>query len=190
MVYADIEKKRAYARSYARMLRARRLANGICVSCSKASLTGKQQCQTCLDRAAQYTEKHRAKKQAAGLCIGCGKAPPLLTSLCKDCLLAARKANWFQYALNAHGGYRIHILERDGFQCRVCSRDYDLCIHHIDGNGVSSKSPNDSQDNLITLCRGCHFHIERLLQVVKYPEVISSLVHRTTPILHRENITV
>ena len=49
------------------------------------------------------------------------------------------------------------IRERDGYTCQICgatengTNDYELDIHHKDGNRF-----NNSEDNLVTLCRSCH----------------------------------
>lgn len=63
------------------------------------------------------------------------------------------------------GGLRETILKRDGYRCVKCgiTREEhkkkfgrDIAIDHIDGNGRSSKNPNNSPDNLQTLCSSCH----------------------------------
>lgn len=50
---------------------------------------------------------------------------------------------------------RESVKERDDYQCQLCGVPEDEClffdIHHID---YSKK--NDADDNLISLCRGCH----------------------------------
>ncbi len=48
------------------------------------------------------------------------------------------------------------IRERDNFECQVCHVPQDtltekLCVHHIDSN-----KENNSDTNLISLCRSCH----------------------------------
>lgn len=42
---------------------------------------------------------------------------------------------------------RKWIMERDGFQCKLCGSKIKICVHHIDHN----KNNNDPK-NLITLC--------------------------------------
>ena len=50
---------------------------------------------------------------------------------------------------------RETVLQRDNHTCQGCSRPGDI-IHHIDGSGRNSKTPNNCMTNLITLCRACH----------------------------------
>lgn len=53
-------------------------------------------------------------------------------------------------------GFRDAVLERDEHKCQMCGSDYKLEVHHIDGNGRGEKRPNNSLDNLQTLCAKCH----------------------------------
>ena len=57
------------------------------------------------------------------------------------------------------------VLARDDHRCRLCHRGKTIQIHHIDGHGSMSDTPNHSAANLVTLCRRCHrlVHAERLL---------------------------
>lgn len=63
------------------------------------------------------------------------------------------------------GGLREFVLERDNWQCVKCGMTSEqhivifgksLTIDHIDGQGRNSKNPNNSPDNLQTLCLRCH----------------------------------
>ena len=63
------------------------------------------------------------------------------------------------------GGNRDAVLERDNWQCQECGINNiqhiilfgkGISIHHEDGLGRNSKNPNNSIDNLITLCLSCH----------------------------------
>lgn len=60
---------------------------------------------------------------------------------------------------------RALVSERDGRRCRLCLRGKPIEIHHIDGHGSMSDTPNHSAGNLVTLCRRCHrfVHAERLV---------------------------
>ena len=66
--------------------------------------------------------------------------------------------------LRYFSGYRQSVLSRDGETCCNCSK-FGNIVHHIDGNGRNSKTPNNNMNNLITLCRACHTqeHREQLL---------------------------
>lgn len=46
---------------------------------------------------------------------------------------------------------RERVRNRDGNTCQVCDDPGDLCVHHIDYD-----KKNNSDENLITLCRSCH----------------------------------
>jgi 5-methylcytosine-specific restriction endonuclease McrA len=61
-------------------------------------------------------------------------------------------------------GNRQAVLQRDNHTCQTCFRPGNI-IHHIDGNGRNSKTPNNTMTNLITLCRACHAaeHREQLI---------------------------
>lgn len=58
----------------------------------------------------------------------------------------------------SHDDKRDSILIRDGYKCVLCGRGTEamLVVHHRDGNGRGSKTPNNSDDNLETQCRSCH----------------------------------
>jgi len=69
-----------------------------------------------------------------------------------------------KYSYN-FGGMRDEVLERDNWSCVDCGMNNEqhiiifgrrLNIHHKDGNGQSSKKPNNNINNLETLCVRCH----------------------------------
>jgi len=45
------------------------------------------------------------------------------------------------------------VLQRDGWRCQACGSFTNLQIHHKE---FRSRSGDDSEDNLITLCSACH----------------------------------
>ncbi len=45
------------------------------------------------------------------------------------------------------------ILERDGWRCQVCGSMQHLQVHHLK---FRSKSGDNVEQNLITLCAECH----------------------------------
>jgi 5-methylcytosine-specific restriction endonuclease McrA len=49
------------------------------------------------------------------------------------------------------------VLQRDGWRCQSCGGLENLQMHHKE---FRSRSGDDSEDNLITLCARCHrsFH--------------------------------
>ena len=48
---------------------------------------------------------------------------------------------------------RQQILRRDGWRCQSCGTMSNLEVHH---KQFRSHSGHDSEENLITLCVGCH----------------------------------
>jgi 5-methylcytosine-specific restriction endonuclease McrA len=50
------------------------------------------------------------------------------------------------------------VLERDGWRCQVCGSMQHLQVHHLK---FRSQSGGDVEQNLITLCAGCHGRIHR-----------------------------
>ena len=51
---------------------------------------------------------------------------------------------------------RQQILRRDGWKCQLCGAMSNLEVHHTQ---FRSHSGHDSEENLITLCIGCHEEI-------------------------------
>src|SRR3981081_2831274 len=48
---------------------------------------------------------------------------------------------------------RQHVLRRDGWRCQCCGTRSNLEVHHKE---FRSQGGDDSEQNLITLCVGCH----------------------------------
>jgi 5-methylcytosine-specific restriction endonuclease McrA len=48
---------------------------------------------------------------------------------------------------------RQQILRRDGWRCQLCGAMSNLEVHH---KQFRSRSGDDSEENLITLCTACH----------------------------------
>ncbi len=48
------------------------------------------------------------------------------------------------------------VLRRDGWRCQQCGSRTNLQVHHI---RLRSRSGADTEENLITLCSGCHDEI-------------------------------
>jgi 5-methylcytosine-specific restriction endonuclease McrA len=58
----------------------------------------------------------------------------------------------------AYNGLHQQVLRRDGWRCQSCGRMSNLEVHHKQSRG---RSGHDSEENLITLCTGCHADIHR-----------------------------
>jgi 5-methylcytosine-specific restriction endonuclease McrA len=48
---------------------------------------------------------------------------------------------------------RDQVLRRDGWRCQSCGKMYNLEVHHKE---FRSRSGDDCEENLITLCTACH----------------------------------
>jgi len=53
---------------------------------------------------------------------------------------------------------RNQVLRRDGWRCQLCGGTSNLEVHHKE---FRSRSGEDSEQNLITLCTKCHTHIHQ-----------------------------
>ena len=70
-------------------------------------------------------------------------------------------AKIIEYQINKvrFGGNKHDVFKRDNNQCQICfvgKKGKNILIHHIDGNGRGSKTPNNDINNLILLCQSCH----------------------------------
>lgn len=90
----------------------------------------------------------------------------LMTTIwCKKHPLLSRKYKRINKDRVRFGGYRELVLKRDNYQCQICGIDKYLVVHHIDGSGndretkIGKNKANNTTENLITLCRGCHSYI-------------------------------
>jgi 5-methylcytosine-specific restriction endonuclease McrA len=55
--------------------------------------------------------------------------------------------------LESYENLRQQVLRRDGWRCQSCGAMSNLEVHH---KQFRSRSGNDSEQNLITLCSTCH----------------------------------
>lgn len=120
-------------------------------------------------------------------CVVCGKVESAHESKgrCKKCYhaiyrslnrdrMAASKKRWYKRNMtpenqkfrreSRHFGLNRELaLSRDGHRCQVCGcADLKkLTVHHKDENGRPSDAPNNTLDNLQTLCRACHINVHR-----------------------------
>ena len=51
---------------------------------------------------------------------------------------------------------RHQVLRRDGWKCQSCGTVSNLEVHHKE---FRSHSGDDCEQNLITLCQGCHANV-------------------------------
>jgi len=87
------------------------------------------------------------------------------------------------------GSAREKILQRASGHCERCSEPCKrLYVHHKDGNGSRSDSPNHAIDNLIAVCQSCHMELHgfkktarnrRLIKYrQKYPQMNNAALGR------------
>jgi 5-methylcytosine-specific restriction endonuclease McrA len=50
------------------------------------------------------------------------------------------------------------VVKRDGWRCQSCGTMSNLEVHH---KAFRSQAGDDSEENLITLCAGCHASIHK-----------------------------
>jgi 5-methylcytosine-specific restriction endonuclease McrA len=56
----------------------------------------------------------------------------------------------------AYEQIRHRVLQRDRWRCQVCGSRKNLQVHHIQ---LRSQFGNDAEENLVTLCAGCHIQV-------------------------------
>jgi len=59
----------------------------------------------------------------------------------------------FRLAPELYEQLRNQVLRRDGWRCQACGATSNLEVHHKE---FRSRSGNDCEQNLITLCITCH----------------------------------
>lgn len=62
--------------------------------------------------------------------------------------------------ITCFGGNRQVALERDGYKCVICGATKELIVHHKDETGQTEK-PNNTLENLMTVCKACHIEIHK-----------------------------
>jgi len=63
------------------------------------------------------------------------------------------KENPLRLADREYNELREQVLRRDSWRCQFCGSMTNLEVHH---QRFRSHSGSDHEDNLITLCNGCH----------------------------------
>jgi 5-methylcytosine-specific restriction endonuclease McrA len=77
---------------------------------------------------------------------------------------------------------RKEILERDGWRCQTCGRSTNLDVHHVKRRSALG---DDTEANLITLCRECH----RVLHGAPPPSGLSDRVRKVREPFVKSNRT-
>ena len=60
---------------------------------------------------------------------------------------------------------RRGVLDRDGWRCQKCGKAGRLEVHHIEA--LADGGEPYAEDNLIALCRPCHFEAGRAARPVR-----------------------
>src|SRR3990167_742569 len=132
-------------------------ASGLCLSCGNPSVEGKAHCREHLDHQIIASRKLQKAKLAKGLCKSCGPPRGDSSQYCDSCLPKMRKSILNSPHKTPFDGMREPVLKRDNYQCVLCrSAKGRMNVHHIDKQGYYTESPNNSIDNLVTLCNICH----------------------------------
>jgi 5-methylcytosine-specific restriction endonuclease McrA len=65
-----------------------------------------------------------------------------------------------RFSLDSESYRKLHrqVLERDHWRCQMCGDMQHLQVHHQQHR---SHSGSDGEQNLITLCAGCHAQLHR-----------------------------
>lgn len=107
--------------------------------------------------------KHCSKCSLTSTCRYCKelflKSSPQNVYFCsEDCSNKFKNEKYF-------GGNYFAIMDRDDWKCRKCGVTESLHLHHIDWTGRFKKDDsgqcNNSPDNLMVLCNGCHQTLHR-----------------------------
>jgi len=90
---------------------------------------------------------------------------------CPQCRVIYRKQRYYHYEKK---GYALSLrtlnfreaLKRANGHCEICfTAGKRLNVHHKDGNGLMSQTPNHSVNNLIVVCARCHMELHKLVKV-------------------------
>lgn len=150
--------------------------SGICTYCCKKPLSQKSTwfCDDCLivqrPRKAEMTKIHHYKLKSQGLCTCCGKNPLKTAWFCENCLKKHSETSQKRWRKNVNNGLYYSVFERDKGRCQICSYNENICMHHKDQN-----RNNNVLDNLILLCKSCHFSLTKFLRSQKIDFVINLL---------------
>lgn len=63
----------------------------------------------------------------------------------------------------------------DFIPCEYCQMDQAVDIHHIEARGMGGTKKRDTIENLMALCRTCHFVVGDIKEVKPYLKEIHAL---------------
>jgi 5-methylcytosine-specific restriction endonuclease McrA len=73
------------------------------------------------------------------------------------------KAPRLQLNRESYDRLRHEVLSRDGWKCQSCGSMSNLEVHH---QQFRSQGGRNSEENLITLCTGCHSRLHLSTSVI------------------------
>jgi len=136
------------------------------------------------------------KHYGKGLCASCYAKAYKLNPARKRRIAKLKRAWYWRYhdenmrkcrcyrEQKHYAGKRDEILERDGHMCTNCSATELLVVHHKNGKGRSCTDPDNSLDNLVTLCRKCHIaeHRNKLQNAKHRNHYVAKTFNQTTQV--------
>jgi len=98
---------------------------------------------------------------------------PLVTSKSGNKYYNYYKKKGYPTNPNSWQSITKRMLCRANGHCERCGGKFPkLHIHHKDGNGVISKKPNNSIENLIVVCPSCHVILHGLKKLTQIETII------------------
>lgn len=177
MPFKDPQERKKYIKGYYE----NRRNNGICQMCQEPVAEGRTLCRTHANFQSLAQRKRRKANKAKGLCP-CGKEREAGKTKCRYCLDKHTQTE----QRRAFEGNRLKAIERDGHKCLICGNSTRrMTVHHIDGNGTTSKHQNNNLDNLATLCLRCHNAFTTLCQKGNNISLAIAMLWRYDPNLHK-----
>ncbi len=109
-----------------------KIANLICVDCTKQAEPGNTRCSACQAKRKAVWSDRKSK----GLCPACGKTPMADGKLCEPCLIKSRKK-----CRHAREKLKHQVFSNYGYQCKCChSGDpAELTLDHVFGDGAARR---------------------------------------------------
>jgi hypothetical protein len=139
-----------------------RNSNGMCMRCgARPHRKNMTKCAECAEWERIRTANRRARAKATGHCFVCNE--PIYPGSRLYCKVH-HKQTLDRQRLHRTGPNALARWAISGLQCEICGQKSDrgpgtkTHLHHIDGD-----DSNDAAENLICLCRTCHYISHRLL---------------------------
>jgi len=76
---------------------------------------------------------------------------------CRECYVKYKQVTAKPYPKGFNDTLKAKIRSRDGYKCRLCGVSEIDCIRNLDVHHIDYDRNNIDENNLIALCRECHF---------------------------------